>query len=171
LTIQLPRCIVNDMDAIELIDLGRRLTKIGEEAMRGKRGPGMPAGRALVLRDVFANPGCSVNDIVARIGLPQGYVSECIAKLREDEMVETTTDPSDRRRTLVNFGRRHAARVLAAGAAPVDDTLASALGEEDREALAEVLNVLSSLARRLRPRAERPVARGLTPRPGPKRAR
>ena len=119
----------------------------------------------------FANPGCSVNDIVARIGLPQGYVSECIAKLREAEMVETTTDPSDRRRTLVNFGRRHAARVLAAGAAPVDDALASALGEEDREALADVLNVLSSLGRRLRPRAGRPVARGLTPTPGPKSAR
>ena len=68
--------------------------------------------------------------------------------------------PLDRRRTLVNFGRRHAARVLAAGAAPVDDALASALGEEDREALADVLNLLSSLGRRLRPRAGRPVARG-----------
>jgi DNA-binding MarR family transcriptional regulator len=155
------------MDAIELVELGRRLTRLGEDAMRGKRGAGMPAGRALVLRDVFANPGCSVNEIVARTGLPQGYVSECVAKLREDNMVETATDPSDRRRTLVSFGRQHGARVLKAGAVPVEDALASALGEKDSEALAHVIDVLSSLARRLRPGAQGAVARhlGAGPRP------
>jgi DNA-binding MarR family transcriptional regulator len=76
-----------------------------------------------------------VNEIVARTGLPQGYVSECVAKLREDDLVETATDPSDRRRTLVNFGREHAARVLKAGTVPVEDAFASALGDEHSEAL------------------------------------
>jgi DNA-binding MarR family transcriptional regulator len=153
------------MEAIELVDLGRRITRIGEEAMRGKRGPGMPAGRALVLRDVFANPGCSVNDIVARTGLPQGYVSECVAKLREDEMVETATDPSDRRRTLVSFGRKHGARVIKAGAVPVESALASALGERDPEALSQLIDALANLARRLRPSTEGAVAHQLSARP------
>ena len=94
------------MEAIELVALGRRLQKIGEEALRVGPGAGMPAGPVLVLRDVFTHPGTSVNDITARTGLPQGYVSECVAKLRDDFMLETATDPLDRRRTLAALRAR-----------------------------------------------------------------
>jgi DNA-binding MarR family transcriptional regulator len=153
------------MDALELVDLGRRLCRIGEEAMRAGRGPGMPAGPALVLRDVFGHPDGSVNDIALRTGLPQGYVSECVAKLRADGMVETTTDRADRRRTLVRFSHRHASHVLDAGAVPVDEALGRALGDTGSPALAETVEVLSRLARRLRPKEPSNVALQLRPRP------
>jgi DNA-binding MarR family transcriptional regulator len=149
------------MEAIELVALGRRLQKIGEEALRGGPGAGMPAGPALVLRDVFAHPGTSVNDITARTGLPQGYVSECVAKLRDDLMLATATDPSDRRRTLVRFAPQHAQRVLEAGAVPVDDAIGRALDEDDPSAVAEVVRALSDLAGRLGVAAEGPVRRQL----------
>jgi hypothetical protein len=152
------------MDALELVDLGRRLARIGEEAMRGGS-PGLPAGPALVLRDVFRHPGGSVRDISLRTGLPQGYVSECVAKLRADGMVETTTDPADRRRTLVRFGHQHAGHVLDAGAVCVDEALGRALGETEPRALAETIEALSSLARRLRPKEPSDVALQLRPRP------
>src|SRR4029077_5693015 len=99
------RCIVNDMNALDLIVLGRQLTKIGEEVLRGSGDPaGQDAGghgerparatgrprqapsrltrRTLVVRDVFAHPGSSITDITARTGLPQSYVSESVARLR-----------------------------------------------------------------------------------------
>lgn len=149
------------MEAIELVALGRRLQKIGEEALRVGPGAGMPAGPVLVLRDVFTHPGTSVNDITARTGLPQGYVSECVAKLRDDFMLETATDPLDRRRTLARFVPEHAKRVLEAGAVPADDALGRALAEDDPAAVADVVRVLSDLAGRLGLAAEGPVRRQL----------
>lgn len=49
---------------------------------------------------------------------------------------------------------------------PVEAALASALGEEDSEALAKVTDMLSNLARRLRPSAQGVVARQLGLKPG-----
>jgi DNA-binding MarR family transcriptional regulator len=153
------------MEALELVDLGRRLARIGEEAMRGGRGRGLPAGPALVLRDVFNHPDSSVNNISVRTGLPQGYVSECVAKLRADGMVEATTDPGDRRRTLVRFGRQHAGRVLDAGAVRVDEALGRALGETEPDVLAETMEALSRLGRRLQPKEPGAVSVQLRGRP------
>src|SRR4029077_6957323 len=99
------RCIVNDMNALDLIVLGRQLTKIGEEVLRGSgdpagqdagghgqrparasgrpgQAPFLPPGPSLVLGDVFAHPGSSITAITARTGLPQSYVSESVARLR-----------------------------------------------------------------------------------------
>jgi len=121
----------------------------------------MPAGPVLVLRDVFAHPGTSVNDITARTGLPQGYVSECVAKLRDDGILATAIDPSDRRRTLVRLAPQHAKRVLEAGAVPADDALGRALAEDDAAAVADVVGALSDLAGRLGLTAEGPVRRQL----------
>src|SRR5580693_7809367 len=132
------RCIVSDMNALDLIVLGRQLTKIGEEVLRGsgdpagqdagehgerpvqasgrprqasgrpgqapghpRQAPFLPTGPSLVLRDVFAHPGSSITDITARTGLPQSYVSESVARLRSQGILETSADPADRRRTLV----------------------------------------------------------------------
>jgi DNA-binding MarR family transcriptional regulator len=139
------------MEALELVALGRRLAKIGEEAMRGSRAPALPSGQRLVLRDVFAHPDSSVSDVTDRTGMPQGYVSECIARLRDAGLVETTTDPSDGRRTLVRFSRGHVRTVVAKGAVAVDATLSRALSESDPDKLAQIVVALSTLADRLRP--------------------
>ena len=115
--------------------LGRQLTKIGEGVLRGATAspaPFLPAGPSLVLRDVFAHPDSSITDVTARTGLPQSYVSESVARLREQGIVETAADPADGRRTLVRVSAQHPRTVAAKGSAPVDAALAEALGEPGR---------------------------------------
>ena len=193
------RCIVSDMNALDLIVLGRQLTKIGEEVLRGsgdptgqdagehgerpvqasgrprqasgrpgqasgrpRQAPFLPTGPSLVLRDVFAHPGSSITDITARTGLPQSYVSESVARLRSQGILETSADPADGRRTLVRVSAGHPRTVAAKGSAPVDGALAAALGEPDGgPAMAEIVATLSALAERLRPESPGPIQRQL----------
>jgi DNA-binding MarR family transcriptional regulator len=147
---------VGDVDAIDLIVLGRRLTKIGEEAMRGSTAEALPAGPTLVLRDVLAHPGSSITEVTARTGLPQSYASESVARLRELGAVETVSDPTDGRRTLVRVSDRHLRNVARKGAATVDAALAAALGESDPDG---VLSSLEALAEQLRPAEPGPFRR------------
>lgn len=155
------RCIVWNMDALELIVLGRKLAKIGEEAMRGGQLPASPAGHALVLRDVLAHPGSSVTDITARTGLAQSIVSKAIARFQGQGVIQTEADAADGRRTLARVSDGHLGEVRRRGAAPAEAALAAALGEDDPAAVAETISVLEALAARLRPAAEGPVARQL----------
>lgn len=148
------------MNALDLIVLGRQLTKIGEEVLRGPgarpgrtaAAPFLPIGPSLVLRDVFAHPGSSISDITARTGLPQGYVSESVARLRGQGILETSADPADGRRTLVRVPARHPRTVAAKGSASVDGALAAALGQSaGGPEVAEIIATLAALAERLRP--------------------
>ena len=185
------------MNALDLIMLGRQLTKIGEEVLRrpgdvagpgdtadrrdtagrggragaragGTSGPGsgpvMPNGPSLVLRDVFAHPGSSIRDITGRTGLPQSYVSESVARLRDQGIVETAADPADGRRTLVRVSAGHPRTVAAKGMASVDAALAEALGKpggEPEGGAAEIIETLERLAARLRPASPGPIRRQL----------
>ena len=181
--------------------LGRQLTKIGEEVLRGSKAqtsktptaadttageptageptageptageptpaepleaPFMPTGPSLVLRDVFANPGSPITDITARTGLPQSYVSESVARLRGQGIVETSADPADGRRTLVRVSAQHPRTVAAKGSVPVDAALAAALGEPaGGAAVTEIIGALSALAARLAPETPGPIRRQL----------
>ncbi|HEY7260676.1 MAG TPA: helix-turn-helix domain-containing protein [Trebonia sp.] len=149
------------MEALELIMLGRQLTKIGEEAMRGGHAPPLPAGHALVLRDVLAHPGSSVTDITGRTGLAQSIVSKAIARFQGQGIVEVETDPADGRRTLARVSAGHLGDVRHKGAVPADAALAAALGEPDPAAVAELISGLEALADRLRPGGSGLVARQL----------
>jgi DNA-binding MarR family transcriptional regulator len=187
---QLRRCIVSDVDALDLIMLGRQLTKIGEDVMRGSTAqsaktqsakaqsaktrpatppgaepadaPFMPTGPSLVLRDVFANPGSSITDITTRTGLPQSYVSESVARLRGQGIVVTSADPADGRRTLVRVSDQHPRTVAAKGSVPVDAALAAALSEPPGgAAVTQIISTLSALAARLAPETPGPIRRQL----------
>jgi DNA-binding MarR family transcriptional regulator len=118
------------VDALDLILLGRQLTRIGEHALRGGSQSEMTNGRALVLRDVFANPDASVSAITTRTGLPQSYVSESVAALRDRGILETAPDPQDRRRTLASVTTAHRRRVAKRASVLVDMTIANEIGEE-----------------------------------------
>ena len=136
--------------------LGRRLVRIGEEVMRGSKNPGMPTGPSVVLRDVFTNPDSSITEITTRTGLPQSYVSECIAKLRADGIIDTTVDPADRRRTLSRVSAQHPLVVARKGAVSVDAVLSQALGQGNPTA-EEVIQSLVALAKRLEPAEPGPI--------------
>ena len=147
------------MNALDLIMLGRQLTKIGEEVLRGSKAQAMPTGPSLVLRDVFAHPDSSITDVTARTGLPQSYVSESVARLRDQGIVETSADPADGRRTLVRVTAAHPRTVAAKGSASVDAALAAAQGYAADAG--EIIGTLSALAERLRPESPGPIRREL----------
>jgi DNA-binding MarR family transcriptional regulator len=135
------------VDALELILLGRTLTKLGEEAMRDGTAAALPNGPSLVLRDVSVHPGSSISDIVNRTGLPQSYVSESVRRLRSTEVVEVKQDPRDHRRTLVTVTARYGRTVAGKNAASADGVIAAAVGKRTAP---EVLQACELLAARLR---------------------
>ena len=125
------------MDALDLILFGRRLVKIGEEALRGANAETMPGGRSLVLRDVFANPDSSISEITTRTGLPQSYVSESVAALRDQGVIEVLSDRADRRRTLTRVSDAHRQGVATKGKVSVNTALIDALGDPNAVATLE----------------------------------
>lgn len=136
------------MEALDLIILGRQLARLGEHALRGNSPSQTTNGRALVLRDVFANPHSSISAITARTGLPQSYVSESIAALRDDGTLQTAPDPKDRRRTLATVSPAHRQRVAERASTPIDAVLAKELGNQGASL---VLPLLARLAELLSP--------------------
>ncbi|MBO0822647.1 MAG: winged helix-turn-helix transcriptional regulator [Actinobacteria bacterium] len=150
------------MDALDIIVLGRQLTRIGEQAMRdggaddsetsetGALGATLPTGALIVMRDVLAHPASSITDITARTGLPQSYVSESVNKLRVKGIAEISADPSDRRRTLVRLRAKKVEEVARHSARNADHVLRSALGKMDDAEAAEVIAMLAGLADHLR---------------------
>jgi DNA-binding MarR family transcriptional regulator len=136
------------VDAHDLFRLGRQLTRIAEEAMRGDA-PKTPPGVRLILTDVRDNPGSTIGEIAARTGLPQSYASESVARLREQGAVETWTDPTDRRRTRVRIAAGLPRAVARAGAVRVDAALLAAVGTGDSTADQALVEQLAALATRL----------------------
>ena len=150
------------METLELIQLGRRLVRIGEQVLRSSgKGPAPPLGPSMVLQDVFGHPGSSVTDITQRTGLPQSYVSESVARLRDEGLVLTEVDPADRRRTLVRMNPDHLRRVARKGSASVDAALAEAFTESDPVKAEALVNTLSEMAKRLLPAEPGPIRRQL----------
>jgi hypothetical protein len=138
------------MDALDLLQLGRWLTKLGEEAMRPIGATPSPPGQRLILMDAFAFPNSSIGEIATRTALPQSYVSEIVAKLRDAGAFETRADPNDRRRTLVKVSDSLPPVVAGLGATPVDGLLIEALGDTPADRADELITALSEIADRLR---------------------
>jgi DNA-binding MarR family transcriptional regulator len=153
------RCIIIGMDALDLIILGRQLTRIGERAMRegdpedngpGAFGAALPTGALIVMRDVLTHPGSSISDITARTGLPQSHVSESVNKLRVKGIAEINADPADRRRTLVRLTATSQDQVVKHSARNADDLLQRALGDVPGDRAHQIIAMLTGLARQLR---------------------
>jgi len=153
------RCIIQTMEALDLIVLGRQLARLGERAMRdddpnddgvAALGATLPVGALIVMRDVLASPGSSITDITTRTGLPQSYVSESVNKLRVKGIAEITADPADRRRTLVRLTPAHLEQVARHSARNADGVLSTALGDVDEDQATQIIALLADLASRLR---------------------
>ena len=137
------------MQALDLYQLGRWLTRLGEEAMRPLDPPASPPGQRLVLMDVFTSPDSSVGEIARRTGLPQSYVSEVVARLRDAGAFATRPDPADRRRTLVSVSPALPRTVAGLGRTSVDQLLLQAFGDPPERAQ-ELLAALEEATVRLR---------------------
>jgi DNA-binding MarR family transcriptional regulator len=151
------------VDALDLIMLGRRLTRIGEAVLRDSAAQPMPNGQGLVLRDVLASPGSSISEITVRTGLPQSYVSQTVAGFRDRGLLETSADAHDGRRTLVRVSAQHLRDVATKGSAPAGTALAGALGDPGTgPAAAELIAALTEVAARLRPAQPGPILRSVS---------
>ncbi|HUD78579.1 MAG TPA: MarR family transcriptional regulator [Streptosporangiaceae bacterium] len=146
------------MDALDLIMLGRRLSHIGEQALRGSERSGGSAGRGgslspgalLILRDVLAHPGTSITDIAVRTALPQGHVSETVTRLRSLGIAQTSADPADGRRTLVDVTATHLRRVASNSTRNADSALRAAFGNIESARAQQLIDALGEVAGRLR---------------------
>jgi DNA-binding MarR family transcriptional regulator len=137
------------MNSVELYLLGRKLMKLGEQALP-KPPAGLRPGVRMILIDIAEHPDCSIGEITARTGFPQSHVSAAVMRLRELGAVITTADERDRRRTLVRLapGIRERAR---RAEVPVDGALAAALGTSDRRVVDAVIDSLETVAGHLMP--------------------
>ena len=118
--------------------------------MRPAEAAPSPPGQRLILMDAFAFPNSSIGEIANRTALPQSYVSEIVAKLRNAGALETRADPNDRRRTLVKVSDSLPPIVAGLGTRPVDELLIEALGDTPAERAAALITTLSEITDRLR---------------------
>ncbi len=142
------------MTGDELYRLGRRLMAIARQAMTDPDDPAVPAGETAVIDDVLDHPNSAVQDITARTGFAQSYVSATVARLRDKGWVETSVDPADRRRTLVRLPDLMVQAIAEREGRSLDEALTVALADLDAAARADVLALLDALAQRLPPYEE-----------------
>jgi DNA-binding MarR family transcriptional regulator len=148
------RCNLSVVNGVELFLLGRTLMKIGEDAlpMEGLEEYATGVRTVLIVRiDIAEHPGSSVGEIAARNGLPQSRVSDAVARLRTAGVVETTTDPKDRRRMLVRQSPEISPRAAQVASTSIEGAVAAALGTQDAERVGQVVALLESLAEHLTP--------------------
>jgi len=147
------------MDGFELFQLGRTLMKLGEQAMPQGGFRQLSAPTRAVLFDIAENPDSSINDITGRVRFPQSQVSVCVARLRDNGVVETVTDPADRRKTLVRLTAATVRRMADRPSAQIDAALAEAVDGTDPADVERAKNALATLAELLHaadPNAARP---------------
>lgn len=134
------------MNGFDLYVLGRRLMRLGQDATPTAGIHRLPTSVQLVLVDVGDHPGTSVSEVVTRTGLPQSLVSAAVARLRDGGALLTETDPADRRRTLVRPSPAIAARRAQVPTTPLAEVLGPALGLQDAQEIARVVELLTELA-------------------------
>ncbi|WP_433632352.1 MarR family transcriptional regulator [Nocardia sp. CA-120079] len=139
------------MNGRQLHRLALYLADIGRQASL-EPGDVVPApGEIAVLDDVMEHPGSSVREITERTGFVQSHVSTSVARLVDRGLLSTSSDSTDRRRTLAyptDMLRRAIARRTAR---PVDDALADRLG--DAANATRAVELLDELFRLLQPPA------------------
>jgi len=152
------RCIFADVIGPDLFRLGRRLLKLSLQAIPDDSSfKALPSSVRIVLIDALEHPGSTIGHIAERTGFPQSIVSTAVARLRDEGLLETETDPRDRRRTIVSPSAEHRARLRRERShrPPIDETLRAALvdlhGPDGADHLDEVLAALETLGRHLAP--------------------
>ena len=135
------------MKIADLIWLGERLADTGRQEMR-TREPGVPSAEFVIMRHLLENSPSTITALVDRTGYAQSRVSTLVASLVDRGWAQTTSDPTDGRRTLVSAPehvRQEADRGLNADSRTLERLLAGRSPARRKAilgALAEVLEVL-----------------------------
>lgn len=133
------------MNGRQLNRLARRLVELSRQASTYRDDLVPAPGEAAILGEVVEHPGCSIRDLCERTGFAQSHISTIVAALTERGLLETATDPADRRRTLVHPGTP-LVRGVNRRQRPIDDTLAAALADPAAaRRAAELLDELAAI--------------------------
>jgi DNA-binding MarR family transcriptional regulator len=141
-----------EMNGLELYLLGRKLAKMGIETIPSSVLNEFPASAQAVLIDVLECPNSSIGEIAKRTELPQSQVSAAATMLEEKCLLETVSDPDDRRRTLVRGAPGVGKKIGKKVNVPINQTVANSLASDRPEDLAQVLEALEMLSLQLSPR-------------------
>src|SRR6185436_13873916 len=90
------------MDAASLHFIGRKLVMLAERAIAAPGGmPTLPTAELLVLRAVVEHPGLTVTELAAKLALAQSRISQVVATLERDGLIQRYADEADRRRQRI----------------------------------------------------------------------
>lgn len=117
------------MDGVRLHRLGKRLIDLSREVTTDAGDARMTAGEVAVTEDVFTHPDSTVSDICARTGFAQSHVSASVARLKERGLVETATDPTDRRRTNVHLSDAARQAIMRRASRPAENTIEQTMAD------------------------------------------
>jgi DNA-binding MarR family transcriptional regulator len=134
------------MDGVRLHRLGKRLIDLSREVTTLAGDAAMTPGEVAVTEDVFKHPDSAVSEVCARTGFAQSHVSASVARLRERGLIETATDPADRRRTTIRLTDVVRTAIIRRASRPAEDAIALAVADPARaERVAALLEELSDL--------------------------
>lgn len=115
-------------------------------------GTGLPESQAEMLRLIGRQPGISIREAAAELGLAANTASTLVTRLSADGLVERTVDPDDRRvgrLRLTASAQRIADESRAARRAALTGVL-DQLDEDQIQALTRGLDVIAHMTRMLR---------------------
>lgn len=137
------------MEAAGLYRLIRQLRTVAGAATTDDPEAVSPSSFA-VIEDLVRHPDSSITQIVGRTGLVQSMVSNAVAQLRADGLLQTAADPQDRRRTLVSLNASVCQDVLTPRAGrSIDEALQRIRPDLDDVLRAELVHHLEAIARLL----------------------
>jgi DNA-binding MarR family transcriptional regulator len=112
------------MDAASLNFIGRKLLLLSERAMAAPEGMNpLPVAEMLVLRAVVVEPGLTVTDLAAQLGIAQSRISQVVTTLEQGGMLRRYPDANDRRRQRIEPSAQMTAEVERRKGREVGDVL------------------------------------------------
>jgi DNA-binding MarR family transcriptional regulator len=129
---------------------------LAERAISAPEGmPPYPTAERLVLRAVVERPGITVTELVAQLAIAQSRISQVVATLEADGLVQRYTDDGDRRRQRIEPTKRVKAEVERRMARQVNDALEPLFAGVSAREKARILSALSRLHDLIRAADER----------------
>lgn len=144
------------MDAASLHFLGRKLVMLAERAIAAPEGmPPYPTAEMLVLRAVLERPGVTVTDLVAQLAIAQSRISQVVATLERDGLIQRSTDAGDRRRQRIEPAKEVKVELERRMAREVNDALDPLFVGISAREKARILSALARLHDLIRESDER----------------
>lgn len=135
------------MDAGDLHKLARVLREIALDATADPGEARVSAGGLAIAEDISHHQATSVGEIAARTGLAQSLVSRTVAKMHSAGLLITSTDPADRRRTLISITPEIRAGLFRSRSRrSIEPALQSRYPDTSTEDVARVVALLEKLA-------------------------